>query len=55
MVPLLLLLGYSFSAHIEWLSSLFTRIDFLLKLAAVLGGIAVVVYFLFKRKKSAHP
>ena len=53
MVPLFLLLGYTFSAHIERLSSLFTRIDFLLKLAAVLAGMAVVVYFLFIRKKSA--
>lgn len=54
MVPLFLLLGYIFGANIDWLSNLFTRIDFLLKLAAVLTGIAVVVYFLFKRKKSAH-
>ncbi len=54
MVPLFLLLGYTFGANIDWLSNLFTRIDFLLKLAAVLTGIAVVVYFLFKRKKSAH-
>ncbi len=55
MIPLLLLLGYSFGAHIGWLTDLFTRIDFLLKLAAVLGGIAVAVYFLFKRKKSFLP
>ncbi len=53
MVPLFLLLGYTFGAHIDWLSNLFTRIDFLLKLAAVLGGIAVGAYFLFIRKKSS--
>jgi membrane protein DedA with SNARE-associated domain len=53
MVPLLLLLGYSFGANIGWLTNLFTRIDFLLKLGAVLAGTAVVVFFLFKRKKSA--
>jgi len=55
MVPLLLLLGYSFGANIGWLTELFTRIDFLLKVGAVLGGVAALVYFLLKRKKStAH-
>jgi membrane protein DedA with SNARE-associated domain len=52
MVPLLLLLGYFFGANIGWLTSLFTRIDFLLKVVGILGGVAAVVYFLFKRKKS---
>ena len=52
MIPLLLLLGYSFSAHIEWLSSLFTRIDFLLKVVGIVAGISALIYFLFKRKKS---
>ena len=52
MVPLLLLLGYSFGANIGWLTNLFTRIDFLLKVGGVLVGVAAVVYFLFKRKKS---
>lgn len=55
MVPLLLLLGYFFGANIGWLTELFTRIDFLLKVGAVLGGVAALVYFLLKRKKStAH-
>lgn len=52
MVPLLLLLGYFFGANIGWLTNLFTRIDFLLKVGGVLVGVAAVVYFLFKRKKS---
>jgi len=55
MVPLLLLLGYFFGANIGWLTELFTRIDFLLKVGAVLGGVAALVYFLLKRKKSTAP
>ncbi len=55
MVPLLLLLGYSFGANIQWLTNLFTRIDFLLKVGGVLGGMALVVFFLLKRKKPAAP
>lgn len=51
-VPLLLCLGYFFGAHIEWLANAFTRIDSLLKMGAVLGGLIVLGYFLWKRKKS---
>jgi membrane protein DedA with SNARE-associated domain len=51
-VPLLLLLGYYFGAHIERLANVFTRVDSLLKMGAVLGGLIVLGYFLLKRKKS---
>lgn len=51
-VPLLLLLGYYFGAYIEWLANVFTRVDSLLKMGAVLGGLIVLGYFLLKRKKS---
>ena len=50
-VPLLLLLGYYFGAHIEWLANVFTRVDSLLKMGAVLGGLIVLGYFLLIRKK----
>lgn len=51
MVPLLLLAGYYFGANIAWLGEVFTRIDFLLKMGAVLGGLAGLGYYLWKRKK----
>jgi len=51
-VPLLLCLGYYFGANIGWLADLFTRLDFLLKMGAVLGGVAGLGYYLLKRKKS---
>ena len=51
-VPLLLCLGYFFGEHIAWLANVFTRIDSLLKMGAVLGGLIVLGYFLWKRKKS---
>lgn len=51
MVPLLLLAGYYFGANIAWLAEVFTRIDFLLKMGAVLGGLAGLGYYLWKRKK----
>ena len=51
-VPLLLCLGYFFGTHIEWLANTFTRIDSLLKMGAVLGGLIVLGYLLWKRKKS---
>jgi len=52
-VPLLLCLGYYFGANIGWLADLFTRLDFLLKVGAVLGGVAALGYYLLKRKKSS--
>ncbi|MBI5968403.1 MAG: DedA family protein [Deltaproteobacteria bacterium] len=52
-VPLLLCLGYYFGANIGWLADLFTRLDFLLKMGAVLGGVAALGYYLLKRKKSS--
>jgi membrane protein DedA with SNARE-associated domain len=51
-VPLFLCLGYFFGGHIAWLTNVFTRIDSLLKMGAVLGGLIVLGYFLWKRKKS---
>ena len=51
-VPLLLCLGYFFGAHIEWLANAFTRIGSLLTMGAVLGGLIVLGYFLWKWKIS---
>jgi len=51
-VPLLLGLGFYFGAKISWLSEVFTRIDFLLKMGAVLGVLAVVGYYFWRRKKA---
>jgi membrane protein DedA with SNARE-associated domain len=51
-VPLLLFLGYFFGEHIGWLANAFTRIDSLLKIGAVLGGLIVLGYLLLKRKRS---
>ncbi len=48
MIPLILLLGYYFGANIEWLTEGFTRLDSLLKIAAVLAGLVVLVYFLLR-------
>jgi membrane protein DedA with SNARE-associated domain len=50
---LLLYLGYYFGENIEWLAGVFTRLDSLLKMGAVLGGVVVLGYFLWKRKKSS--
>lgn len=55
MVPLLVSLGCFFGENISWLINLFTRIDFLLKLISVLAGVAVVAYFLFKRRRPSSP
>jgi len=52
-VPLLLYLGYYFGENIEWLARVFTRLDSLLKMGAVLGGVVVLGYFLLRRKKSS--
>ena len=52
-VPLLLYLGYYFGENIEWLAGVFTRLDSLLKMGAALGGVVVLGYFLWKRKKSS--
>ena len=52
LVPLLILLGYTFGVKVGWLAEFFTRIDFLLTVAAVLGGSAGLSYFLWKRFKS---
>jgi membrane protein DedA with SNARE-associated domain len=52
-VPLLLGLGYYFGEHVGWLANFFTRVDSLIKTGAVLGGLIVLGYFIWKRKKSA--
>jgi membrane protein DedA with SNARE-associated domain len=54
-VPLFLYLGYYFGANIGWLAEFFTRIDSLLKMGAVLAGIAGLGYYLWKRQKSSSP
>ncbi len=51
-VPLLLCLGYYFGENSEWFLGVFTRLDSLLKMGAVLVGVVVLGYFLCKRKKS---
>jgi membrane protein DedA with SNARE-associated domain len=51
-VPVLLCLGYFFGEHIAWLADVFTRIDSLLRMGAVLGGLIVLGYFLLRRKRS---
>ena len=51
-VPLLLCLGYFFGEHIALLTNVFTRIDSLLRMGAVLGGLIVLGYFIWKRTKS---
>ena len=53
-VPLLLYLGYYFGENIGWLAGVFTRLDSLLKMGAVLGGVVVLGFFLWKRKKSSQ-
>jgi membrane protein DedA with SNARE-associated domain len=50
MVPLMLLLGYYFGANIQWLTDGFTRVDSLLKIIAVVVGLAVVAYLVLRRK-----
>lgn len=52
-VPLLLCLGYYSGENIGWLAGVFTRLDSLLKIGAVLSGVVVLGYFLCKRKKSS--
>jgi len=55
LIPLLILLGYYFGASIGWLSEVVTHIDFLLKVLAVLACVAVLGYYLCRRKKSSRP
>jgi membrane protein DedA with SNARE-associated domain len=52
-VPVLLGLGYYFGEHVGWLANFFTHVDSLIKTGAVLGGLIVLGYFIWKRKKSA--
>jgi membrane protein DedA with SNARE-associated domain len=52
-VPLLLYLGYYFGANIGWLSEFFTRVDSLVKMGAVLVGVAGLGYYLWKRQQSS--
>lgn len=51
MVPILVSVGCFFGENISWLIRLFTRIDFLLKLISIIVAIAVLVYFILKKKK----
>jgi len=52
LVPLLLLLGYYFGESIGWLSEVVNRIDFLLMVLGILVCLAILGYYLWKRKKS---
>jgi membrane protein DedA with SNARE-associated domain len=57
MIPLIMGLGYFFSSQMEWLTSLFTQIDFLLKILAVLLGLAAFGYYLwwkYSKKESSN-
>ena len=51
LIPLLILLGYYFGASISWLAEVITRIDHLLKFLAVLACVAVLVFYLWLRRK----
>jgi membrane protein DedA with SNARE-associated domain len=51
LIPLLILLGYSFGESIGWLSEVVNRIDFLLTVLGILTCMAALGYFLWKRKK----
>lgn len=53
LIPLLVFLGYYFAANIGWLGEIFTQIDTLLKILAVLGCICALGYYLYWRRKSA--
>lgn len=52
-IPILLSLGYYFSTHLDWLSAVFSRIDLLIQLGAVLAGLTGLGYYLWKRKTSS--
>jgi membrane protein DedA with SNARE-associated domain len=52
LVPLLLILGYYFGESIGWLSEVVNRIDLLLMVLAPLVCLAILGYYLWKRKKS---
>ncbi len=52
MVPLLVGLGFYFGASIGWITAVATRIDWMIKILATLAIIAVVFYYLWKRKAS---
>ena len=51
MVPLLVFLGYYFGLNIGWLGEVFSRLDFLLMILAVILVLAGVVFFFTKKKK----
>lgn len=51
MIPLLVLLGFFFGTNVEWLGEIFTRIDLLLKLLAVLGALAALGYLILRKIK----
>jgi membrane protein DedA with SNARE-associated domain len=50
-VPLLFYLGYSCGENVGWLARVFARLDSLIKMGALLGGLVGLGYFLWKRKK----
>ncbi len=51
MVPVLVSVGCFFGENISWLISLFTRIDFLLKLLFILACLGALTYLIIKIKK----
>jgi membrane protein DedA with SNARE-associated domain len=55
LIPLLILLGYYFGASIWWLAEVITRIDYLLRILAVVGCVAALIFYLWlRRKPSSH-
>jgi membrane protein DedA with SNARE-associated domain len=55
LIPLLILLGYYFGASIMWLGEVITRIDYLLRILAVVGCVAALIFYLWlRRKPSSH-
>jgi membrane protein DedA with SNARE-associated domain len=51
LIPLLILLGYYFGASIWWLAEVITRIDYLLRILAVLACVAALIFYLWLRRK----
>jgi membrane protein DedA with SNARE-associated domain len=50
MVPLLLALGYYFGLKIDWVGEVFSRLDYLLVVLAILAGLTGVILFIIKKK-----
>lgn len=54
MVPLLIALGFYFGLKIDWLGEVFSRLDYLLLVLAVVLALPGVFFFLIIKKKSSR-